>query len=507
MFLLHGCENMTDLIEIARTVSDSVAAIRRRAFYNEPNPETIAALCTGKAHGVPLESDLLLFDAGAAFFMLIDYRTLNRVSFNGGVSCYRCEECGCWEYGYEHRVGTQYYCSDECLESAGLEVCSECGSAFRASGPEFANRYRTYCSEDCAVRSGDFERCDRCGDVHGIDDMRTVRDGGDDEYWCEYCTDDYSQWCEQCDTRVSDDSFNFDADCCNECCSRNLHEYGWTPLLEFHGDTGKNSWPYLGVELETDSSYKASSRSEYVNSLASMQHFDRVWLTRDSSLNEGVEVTSHPMTLAEHVSCGVWSEVRNAAVRNGFVSHNAGTCGLHVHVNRDFFGKSEMVRNVGGHKMLRLAQRFERQLMIFTRRESARWCSYETEGDYSLKPVKVSVGTGREGKSLLEKAADSSREERAHSQCVNFEHCKTFEIRIFRGTLRLETLYASLALAQEMARAAKLHGESWIERCTWYEFAQWAIADCEDEEAKHALESYMQSKGLLGMETAEGEEL
>lgn len=127
--------------------------------------------------------------------------------------------------------------------------------------------------------------------------------------------------------------------------------------------------------------------------------------------------------------------------------------------------------------------------MIFSRRESQSWCKFKTSVDYSCEEVKKD--------SILRKSKNAVRYENMHSQVVNFEHHDTFEVRLFRGTLNLETLYAAMALCVGIARFVKYHSETKCELVNWYELMEWILADLENKVAKNALESYLLSKELI----------
>ena len=47
-----------------------------------------------------------------------------------------------------------------------------------------------------------------------------------------------------------------------------------------------------------------------------------------------MELVTHPMTLEYHLNEMPWEEVLRKAQSMGYLSHAAGTCGLHVHISR-----------------------------------------------------------------------------------------------------------------------------------------------------------------------------
>ena len=443
----------------------------------------------------------------------------------------KCDECGKWvptDDCIETRYGT--FCSADCAHSAGYEECEHCGEWAPTDDGCYANG-DFFCSDECAEREG-WHRCEHCGDWVHVDDAYGPDDGpwfcsescawnedwrrcdrceewvyyestytvysSQEELWCEWCADNYATRCAGCYELVDDNYIHGDycEDCHNE--SQHLHEYGYNPGIRFFGGDGYVPKPpmFMGVELETDG---GSDRYNYCDDLHAIEGFpERFWMTEDGSLENGVEITSQPMTLAHHIECmGIYEEIGEMARQYGFVSHDGGRCGLHVHVNRNWFGKSTALQDAGGYKVMRLMQRFEKQLMIFSRRRDDSWCHFKTSGDYTPKETKVKIHTafGENEPGLFEKAACMKRE-RNHSQCLNFQHSNTYEFRIFRGTLKWTTYFACLGLVDGICRTAVAHGSTWVESVDWYTLIGEIVSRCSEKYAKTCLEEYLDAKGL-----------
>lgn len=416
----------------------------------------------------------------------------------------RCAHCGAI-YDPALRgiaIGDDRYCCPECAEASGYHRCPSC-HAWHTSEQEGAvvafgqvvHTEHHFCSPGCAAVARAF-RCESCGDWH-MGNANSTPTG----FICEECAEDHYVYCSNCGFFVDDDDWSDEYDCCDSCAERydggeHLHRYGFRPTVKFFGDTEDNRYPYLGVELETDTTETdargaGQRRRDYCECLAKLETKPRFWMTQDGSLFCGVEVTSHPMTLTEHMECGLWESVREKALQYGFSSHDNGRCGLHVHVNRSFFGKSEKRQQVGGYNLAMLVSRFEKQLTQFSRRQDNRWCSYGIHSAYMDK----SNPSMRE-MDMFAKSERLCGESLVHAQCVNFQHSATFELRIFRGTLRLETLYASLAMTQGLARAAKHHSQTWCEGVSWADLTQYILADMDNEEARTALAQYLTERGV-----------
>jgi len=433
------------------------------------------------------------------------YESESSAMQDGWVECERCGNLTHHEHSYRHlEVHGYSYCSPSCAHADGYYTCEQCGDWYHQDD-EVEVDGNCYCSASCAHDAG-YAECDRCGGWYDEDDGTEVCD----EVWCERCADEYSDECASCGTRYPDNQMHYyeDDECwyCDDCYEEvprrgTLHEYGWTPALTFYtedgpwrGDTEKQPI-FLGVELETDG---GRQRSKYVGELSQIDGFDEhFWMTRDSSLDNGVEITGHPMTLAYHVSLlDTYDEISSVASENGFRSHDGGRCGLHIHVNRRAFGRDKRVQDAGGYKLMRLMQRFEHQFTVFSRRTDNHWCSYKTYGDYQLKDELKASRRNKDEAGPLQMAARMAENERSHAQCVNFEHRSTFEIRIFRGTLKWTTYFACLGLVDGMCRTVMAHGSTWVESVSWYDLMDEVERRCDSPYASECLADYLHGKGL-----------
>lgn len=95
---------------------------------------------------------------------------------------------------------------------------------------------------------------------------------------------------------------------------------------------------------------------------------EHIYIKRDGSLNEGIEIVTHPMTLDYHKAQMPWAAVMEAALAEGYYSHCAETCGLHVHVNRDSFGKTEEAQETVIARIIFFVKNHCNELLRFSRR-------------------------------------------------------------------------------------------------------------------------------------------
>lgn len=240
---------------------------------------------------------------------------------------------------------------------------------------------------------------------------------------------------------------------------------------------------FLGVELEVDtltpyeeydeendqegdtqgfsSTQQNTIASHILKKLAPKGSAYAMW---DGSLSNGFEIATHPATLKSHLDPTVFNYkgAFDDLVKLGYNSHTAGTCGLHVHINRSFFGASKQIQNLNAGKMAYLLEKHWSEFVGFSRRNSDqldRWAkvqklysefkSIETAIDNA--PISV-VGKNKEKGSHLRSLLTKWYPNGEKYVALNTQHANTFEFRIFRGTLRYETYMATLILIDSFAR-------------------------------------------------------
>jgi len=194
-----------------------------------------------------------------------------------------------------------------------------------------------------------------------------------DEYTtlCASCYHNHYVRCCCCDALLhEDDSYNLEGDSyCGECYrdevdrSRSIHDYSFKPEPIFYGD---DSSRYFGVELEVDGAGKDNDNADEILAIANRDE-EHVYIKGDGSLDDGLEIVTHPMTLNYHKQF-CWQEIMAKAISMGYRSHQTSTCGLHVHVNRSCLGDTQEEQElVIGHILLFIEQHWP-ELLKFSRR-------------------------------------------------------------------------------------------------------------------------------------------
>ena len=304
----------------------------------------------------------------------------------------------------------------ECLdrEYVQCECCEEWFHADQDGSLHHSDGNEHYCAS--CVERYEYVVCDDCGRIGTLYEMYTTGDG---LYYCKDCWDD-------------------------RCV---IHEYGYKPDALFHavGELRPSYAPwndlYLGVELEleVDGGDEDERDNLAMDLHGQSQDEELFYLKKDGSLDTGLEIVSHPCPLAYHQQCFPWERLAQICSAYGYTSHDAGTCGLHVHASRRALGTacgeySEEKEESTIAKIILLFDRMWPQIVRFSRRKPSelRWGKRPVE-DFDVKDTDLDIAD------KLEKYRSLGR-----YQAVNIQNTRTVEFRVFRGTLNMETFYATL---------------------------------------------------------------
>jgi hypothetical protein len=228
---------------------------------------------------------------------------------------------------------------------------------------------------------------------------------------------------------------------------------------------------FLGVELEielVDRYGDRTNKAHQLNELINEGDVGRkVFFENDGSLTNGFEVVTHPMSLPAHRE--LWKWLQDKGATKGLVSHKSTTCGLHVHVNRDSLTKLQIakivafVNNPANEEfMTALARRYGSAMTGYCR----------------IKAEKAKVG----------KAADSSD----RYEAVNVTPRHTIEFRIFKGTLKYESLVAAIEFVHALCEYTARCGDCSVSDLGYEAFLKFAETKLPKE--TQTLRSYVSNR-------------
>ena len=316
---------------------------------------------------------------------------------------------------------------------------------------------RLYCA-DCLEQLT--VRCQNCGEPI----LREENAGDSHTILCAYCRENDYDTCARCGTLIAlesahyldsdeDERFPYCTDCYHEVRDRAIREYHYKPEPIFYGDGGC----YLGVELEIDRAGEDNSVAERLMGIAN-HDAEHIYCKHDGSLDDGFEIVSHPMTMDYHASVMPWGEVMDTAIALDYRSHQTSTCGLHVHVNRTWFGTTEDEQEAGIARVLYFVERNWNELLIFSRRNERQLDRWAARYGYKDHPQEMleHIKKGHAGRYT----------------CVNLCNSDTIEFRIFRGTLKYNTFIATLQMVSHICDAALFYSDEALKQLSWSKFVE-----------------------------------
>lgn len=332
-----------------------------------------------------------------------------------------------------------------------ITICTHCGAIIETD--DFHRLENAILCEDCYENHTFI--CSHCAERV----YEENNSGTSDFPLCSYCYNEYYTVCEDCGRIVNfEDSYQLgDYDYCCECHSRRtnrpIHDYNYKPEPIFYGEGSR----YLGVELEIDYGGEYTESAEQILDTANSSA-DHIYIKHDGSLEEGLEIVTHPMTLDYHMHNMNWADITRTALSLDYLSHKTSTCGLHVHVNRsslakEYFDQERVIGNI-----LYLVEKFWDKLLVFSRRTEEQLNRWASRYGYKNSPKDVYKGA---------KESYSGR-----YKCVNIQNSETVEFRIFRGTLKTNTIIATLQMVNEICNVAVSLSETELQKLTWNGFIE-----------------------------------
>lgn len=182
---------------------------------------------------------------------------------------------------------------------------------------------------------------------------------------------------------------------------------------------------YLGIELEIDKGGRNDDVAKFIIDFLGKYS---CYIKHDGSLENGMEIVTHPSTLEFHKSLPYENLFKDLSEK-GYKSHDTVTCGYHIHVNRNFFGENPTTQDLNITKILYLLEKHWDKVKIIARRDS---------NGYSKRFHM------KENDSMFDLLVKAKGEYSSKYNMINLQHPDTIEFRMFKGTLKYETFIATM---------------------------------------------------------------
>lgn len=223
------------------------------------------------------------------------------------------------------------------------------------------------------------------------------------------------------------------------------------PDLQFHG---KGGFPYFGIELETDE-WEDGRDLSFLNWMNTENNLN-IWAKHDGSLNYGVEFCFHPRTIFS------WSEYFpnlkqfcTQVLDSGARSFDTNTCGLHIHrSNKD-------LSILDKTKLIIFFMSCQRQIEKVAQRRNSNFANFATYSDWiyynnSNRKTEEPYVKNKLVYTLFKKDSKRCYPEDSRYVAINFCNSNTIEFRIFKGTLKAETIMASIEFCDAVVSFCKI---------------------------------------------------
>lgn len=363
------------------------------------------------------------------------------------------------------------------------KVCSCCGGEYPLE--KFTEFDGSLLCSDCFTVETVI--CSHCGKRIWIED----NSGSDSIPLCQTCYDNYYTSCTECERIIlrSDAYYEDDEsedpycqECYNSICNgKSIKDYYYKPTPIFYGE-GKR---FFGVELEVDEAGEDNGNAESVMYIGNFQGMNHIYCKHDGSLEDGFEIVTHPMTLDYHTNEMPWESVLRKVRSLGYTSHQAGSCGLHIHVNRNSLGDTIVEQEATIARILYFFEKHWEELLKASRRSNRQLERWAARYGYKDKPMDI-----------LDHAKGGANNGRY--SCINLQNTDTIEFRMFRGTLKYNTIIATLQLVNRVCDVAFCMSDDEIKAMSWTTF----VSGCNEPE----LIQYLKERRIYINEPIECEE-
>lgn len=173
----------------------------------------------------------------------------------------------------------------------------------------------------------------------------------------------------------------------------------------------------LEVQVRTGDANAAAGRvHDVLNPSGNVGEY--CFFERDGSIGTGFEIVTQPAGLDVHKEKFALF-LQNSELKRGLRSHEGGNCGFHVHVGREYVTQSQIYRIQSFINDVRN----EALIRSIARRYESGYCKY--------KPV-------------MAKFTPHGKNTGDRYEALNVNNSETIEFRIFRGSLRYESVAAAL---------------------------------------------------------------
>ena len=230
-----------------------------------------------------------------------------------------------------------------------------------------------------------------------------------------------------------------------------IHQFNYTPVYIPHymPYENENTALLLGAEIEIAGNTHEPDRETVVKKCIQIMNGsdsdeeDLIYSTQ-------IELDTMPCSLEFHKNKMNYKELFKYLDELGYKGHDCDCAGLHIHANRSYLGKTTLLQQLTISKILYIIEKFNDQICVIARRNN----------DYSKF-----VGKGKLEDSVVE--LYGRYKNIGKRVALNLNHRDTIEFRMFKSTLKPETLLLTFEFVKDIIDFAKSINIEKVECIQW----------------------------------------
>lgn len=238
-----------------------------------------------------------------------------------------------------------------------------------------------------------------------------------------------------------------------------IHSYNYKPdyIPHYIENENPDTTLLLGAEIEVAGNHPETDRRikedvvkkciQIINGSDSDEE-NLIYSTHDGTVQ--IEFDTMPCSLEFHKNKMNYRKMFKYLDSVGYKGHDCDCAGLHIHADRKYLGRTKFQQDLVIAKILYIIEKFNDDLCIIARRNNdySVFCGDKCTSD-------TAVTLYGKYRNIGKRAA------------LNLQHSNTIEFRMFRSTLKYETLLLTLELVQDIINFSKNISFEELEDMSW----------------------------------------
>lgn len=238
-----------------------------------------------------------------------------------------------------------------------------------------------------------------------------------------------------------------------------IHSYDYKPdyIPHYMENENPDTTLLLGAEIEvagnhpeTDKKIKEDVVKKCIQTMngSDSDEENLIYSTHDGTVQ--IEFDTMPCSLEFHKNKMNYRKMFKYLDSVGYKGHDCDCAGLHIHADRKYLGKTKFQQDLVIAKILYIIEKFNDDLCIIARRNNGYsvFCGDKCASDTAVTLYGKYRNTGKRA-------------------ALNLQHSNTIEFRMFRSTLKYETLLLTLELVQDIINFSKNISFEKLEDMSW----------------------------------------